>query len=169
MSFNHITGVANFSLSSPLRSLKTLVLSHNNISIIADYSFVEFPCLTLLNLSHNVLETLSEASFQEVDLEILDLSWNMLTSLPETIFLNMSKLRDVKFAYNLLQFLPPLTWKPLSDMVVLHLEENYFICDCHIQWLANNTTPLGNIHGWCSSPKKYKDKKLTHVARILDC
>lgn len=60
----------------PFFNLVHLDASQNNLHVIHSYVFVGFPSLKTLNLSANVIHTISETAFALPELQTIDLSHN---------------------------------------------------------------------------------------------
>lgn len=103
-------------------SLRQIVLSHNHLSHIDNFSFGALPQLEILIMHHNNISALKRKAFGEVSvLQILDLSHNQLAQLSVEQFSNMRRLRHLRLAANELRVLPRDTFK---NTVLEHLDLN---------------------------------------------
>ncbi|XP_051532496.1 leucine-rich repeat-containing protein 19-like [Myxocyprinus asiaticus] len=101
-------------------NLTELILSYNKIEMSSSdiKALLQYPRLRELDLSHNLIQTLSPRAFDNLtNLETLNLRANHLQTLPKDIFKGLPKLK------------------------ILHLEDNLWDCSCS---LANIIKQLNN-------------------------
>ncbi|GIY32691.1 protein toll [Caerostris darwini] len=107
------------------QSLKSLILSGNNIDSLPESLFRNFTLLKYLSLSDNKLRTLPESIFQNVtNLVILEITNNAVESLPSNVFQNLSLLEKLYLYKNKLRGLPDGIFKSLVNLKVLDLADN---------------------------------------------
>eukprot|EP00039_Didymoeca_costata_P030513 m.29970 g.29970 ORF g.29970 m.29970 type:complete len:542 (-) comp8156_c0_seq1:145-1770(-) len=115
---------ANF-LSSNLSSLKTLILSDNEITKLHNTSFMGLSALTTLDLSYNELIDIDEGCFQELrSLEYLYLSHNGLST---RVFQQLGQLTALTFLslrQNKLQHIPGTAFTNLPSLAILAVDRN---------------------------------------------
>ncbi|XP_069464376.1 leucine-rich repeat neuronal protein 4 [Ambystoma mexicanum] len=107
------------------RTLKALNLSYNNLSVIDYHKMAELAELRTLTLSHNSIEELNCTGKAYGSLEILDLSYNLLHSVPKC------------------QGLPKLQWLSLAGNPLQAIGPLAFSCFPHLAFLNLSTTLLG--------------------------
>ncbi|XP_013773616.1 uncharacterized protein LOC106458638 [Limulus polyphemus] len=169
LSFNAIEEINSNAFPPEVSSLKILVLSHNNISVISSAAFTTLTSLSELDLSHNKLANLSRNIFDSPDskLEVLNLNWNRISVLQENMFSLMLALKKVNIAHNFLQYIPSATWRQeLGVIQTIDLSGNFLICDCDIKWILANET---EITGLCSAPWKFAYQPVKRAAATLIC
>ncbi|GFR97547.1 Toll-like receptor [Elysia marginata] len=114
LSYNQLTNIKR--VFRGLKHLKTLKLFHNKITGIERYQFP--PHIELLEINHNIIASISDSSFKDLSrLRVVDLSANNLTKIDR---------KDVEIS-DMLYHSPPgfiLRFNPLP-------------CDCHLGWLKD--------------------------------
>ena len=105
-------------------SLQTLHLAHMNLSNTEDFFMrFDYRALTRLDLSHNLLPSLSPRSFYYLEtLRLLDLSHNLLAEVPDLSGLN--QLQQLHLAHNAIDSLEPHAFEALAALQVLDLSHN---------------------------------------------
>ncbi|KAF4533138.1 hypothetical protein B566_EDAN007949 [Ephemera danica] len=93
-----------------LPRLERLDLSANNLHIIQQYAFRDFPKLAILNLSLNGLHTISPEAFLLPGLRELDLSHNRLSVLRADYWKHMPNLEVLQLVHNALAAVPALVF-----------------------------------------------------------
>lgn len=111
------------------RTLTSLDLSHNNLRVIEAQKILDLPELQILLLSHNAIEQLNWTGAVFNTLQRLDLSYNLLSSVPACH--NMPQLQWLSLAGNSLQKITPLA----------------FSCFPSLKSLDLSTSMLGTISG----------------------
>lgn len=80
-------------MNEPVPKLTSLHLSHNKLSSLTEYFIFMFPALVYLFLDHNALYDLPEYIGKMKHLEVIDVSYNNLSSLPNSLLkLNLKQL-----------------------------------------------------------------------------
>lgn len=74
------------------KRLQVLYLSNNRLTEIPSDLFRTLQNLRFIDMSHNLLRTLPEVLFTDEDLEQLDVSHNQLTKVPASSFTNIAAL-----------------------------------------------------------------------------
>ncbi|XP_058444042.1 chaoptin [Malaya genurostris] len=123
LSHNQITAIHSVDLSNKFRSLSVLDLSHNRLVRLEDATFATVPKLSLLDLSHNdELEFMGKAFLGlENSLIELRLANVSLQTAPE---LANPSLRILKMSHNNLPSFPPDLAANMSSLRELDLSEN---------------------------------------------
>ncbi|XP_056155683.1 extracellular matrix protein 2 [Lampris incognitus] len=119
------TGMTHFPIITD-QGVKTLYLADNRISKIPARALAGLPNLEWLDLSRNKLDdsSISPTLFQNLTkLRRLILDGNNLTKVPAFL---PSSLVELKMNDNKLRGLTPSTFKGLSKLLTLELEDNYF-------------------------------------------
>lgn len=106
---NALPNVTGSNAKQPLSAVVQLDLRQNNLDILKASSFTNVPILKRLFLSGSGLVQIEPSTFSFFSLEILDISYNQLTTLPEGLF----------------------------DKVQggISLDKNRWRCDCDLVWL----------------------------------
>ena len=99
---------------------------------------------------------------------LLDLSFNCITNIPSTFFINYPNITRLNLVGNHLTTIPSKDeWKMINSLVILELKGNNFICNCSglqlkitLTWLnARQRTKVEHLNQIiCSSPSSVKDK-----------
>ncbi|XP_049328211.1 slit homolog 2 protein isoform X2 [Astyanax mexicanus] len=94
--------------------------------------------LTLIDLSNNLISTLSNNSYSNMsDLLTLILSYNRLRCIPAKAFEGLRSLRLLSLHGNDIAVIPEGAFKDLSSLSHLALGANPLHCDCGMQWLSD--------------------------------
>ncbi|XP_077973715.1 uncharacterized protein LOC144429519 [Styela clava] len=106
-------------------SLLSLNLSHNVIQSLSEDNFQLTPALTYIDLSYNNLTCIQGNVFRGLtDLQTLILTGNRIASLSPQSFRNLTSLRDLKLSYNKIRALPIDIFTSLSNLKTLSLDGN---------------------------------------------
>lgn len=187
LSNNHIASIPDIGLSS-LRSLTTLLLQDNLLTIIADRAFVGLQTLSVLNISsnrlvalppelfqsprtltqlylqNNTLAVLAPGLFEGLDrLEVLDISQNELTStwINRDTFAGLVRLVVLNLGYNELTKIDQNVFHALYSLQILNLEHNA------IESIANNAfSDLKNLHALTLSHNRLKSLEAYHLSDL---
>ncbi|KAL3873569.1 hypothetical protein ACJMK2_036666 [Sinanodonta woodiana] len=130
-----------------LINLEELYLSSTNLVTVPDFVFRYITKLQILDLSYNQLTSVNQKSFHGLKDTItsITLSENNLTTIDECVFKNFSKLNH------------------------LFLSENIWNCDCHLLWLYDwiNVSPgiADLVDCVCHSPPSLIGKQIQNVNR----
>lgn len=167
-------------------SLDTLLFYHNNIETVSNDAFSGLPAITHIRLYENSISEILPGTFAHLtNLEVVDLSKNHLTTLPEdeihlvgsmnSLILNNNRitrippgsfsglageLSSMYMNQNSLTELDEEVWSPLlDDDVSVYLEENPFACDCDVAWLILNQSLLERVRDEprCSDGQRFVD------------
>ncbi|XP_066267495.1 toll-like receptor 3 [Branchiostoma lanceolatum] len=132
--------------------------------------FYALLALRVLDLSSSGIAALPRKAFQvHSQLEGLDLSNNEILSLPDQLFPpTPTSLRDLSLRSNRISVLPETRYNYfVRGLEILDLRENFFQCDCDIQWFITWANSSGVVQGWeggaytCSSPSSLRNKPLS--------
>lgn len=143
---------------------------------------------------HNCqLEKLFKDSFHGLEeLHTLDLSMNLLKSLPDSIFNDLKSIRQIKLNDNQMKQVSHDLFIPLTDMKSLTLYGNPWNCSCEMQYWKENlvmvkyepTTDICNGTACfdknilvydndytprCDYPENQKGKNVFYVLKTLSC
>ena len=109
---------------SPLVSLEHLDVSFNELSSLPDGWMEDAEAVSIVNLSHNRLRSVSSIAFQHVSIQHLDLSWNALTALHS---MGEFKVSVLSLGYNKLSSIAESTFDHTTNSLEeLDLSSNYF-------------------------------------------
>ena len=86
-----------------------------------------FSCLTQIKLvlSYNLLFQLKSSDLIHPRATHLDLSYNLLSSIPDNLFKNMPCLESIDLQHNLLQFIHERTFYDLENLEAVYLSSTY--------------------------------------------
>jgi Leucine-rich repeat (LRR) protein len=119
-----VTSLASDTLAA-MTSLRTLILSDNNMQDIAADAWSTLTALESLSLAGNMLGALPSQGFQNCGaLSSLTLERNRLTWLHDATFYGASALRELKLSENKLTVLSAAIFDGLSALTALHVEKN---------------------------------------------
>ncbi|XP_078614281.1 uncharacterized protein LOC144883559 [Branchiostoma floridae x Branchiostoma japonicum] len=131
--------------------------------------FDAMPALKVLDLSSSGIAALPRKVFRiHHDLESLDLSDNQILSLPGQLFPpSPTSLRVVSLRGNRISVLPESRYGYfVRGLEILDMQDNFFQCDCDIQWFVVWANSSSVVQGWegggytCSSPASLHNKAL---------
>lgn len=92
---------------------------------INDYSFRGCKIVDSILLPFNQINVVDERSFYEnTELQIIDLSENLITEYPENLFINQKKLMLLRLVNNGIRDLPLNLFQPLRNMLLLDMSRN---------------------------------------------
>ncbi|XP_058821803.1 chaoptin [Topomyia yanbarensis] len=123
LSHNQITAIHSVDLSNKFRSLSMLNLSHNRLVRLEDATFATVPRLSLLDLSHNSEMEFMGKAFLGLENSLIELRLAnvSLESVPE---LANPSLRILKVSHNNLPSVPPELAANMSSLRELDLSDN---------------------------------------------
>ncbi|XP_046420533.1 toll-like receptor 6 [Neodiprion fabricii] len=124
---NNSISVLSPGLLSDLQQLVSLDLSRNQLtsSWLTSGTFSGLIRLVLLDLSHNKIEKLDPALFKDLyTLQILNLQYNELETIPADTFSPMSNLHTLAIAHNHLTYLDAYSLNGLFALSLLALDSN---------------------------------------------
>lgn len=116
-------------------TLDTLNLHNTGLTALEPHIFNKLRRLRILYLSGNQLQDLDYRLFENLtELCLLDLSYNLLVSLPPgtRTFRSQGKLEKLALNNNRLTYLDEELLKPLHSLRKLYLSGNPFTCDCRL-------------------------------------
>ncbi|XP_021141319.2 slit homolog 1 protein isoform X1 [Columba livia] len=149
-----------------VRGLRELYLSHCSITAIRNAQGIP-PALEILDLSHNLLESLPGSFLEDApSLRVLHLDSNQLQELPRSFLKASTQIQEVYLGFNALTFLPASLLKP--SLLHLQLSNNSWHCSCAL---------LSNLEGWpslateviCHAPERYHGVDLQSISRDELC
>ncbi|XP_013415551.1 leucine-rich repeat-containing G-protein coupled receptor 4 [Lingula anatina] len=176
---NSLTESTDFGFLLNLRSLTSLRLSNNNLTMVPKMlgnltqlqyldlsdahlvSFTEKDCQSLvalktLDLSRNGINVIDENTFgTQGNLEHLHLQNNNIRTFKEDAFHGLrDSLISLDISYNQLQLLEYEVFASLQNLQQFNFHGNSLICDCQLLWLRElNTTSVQDP--FCAKPAEY--------------
>lgn len=187
LSANSITGLPDNGFSS-LRLLNSLFLQDNHLTSLADRSFVGLQSLKMVNMTNNKLTALPPELFQSpralqhiylknnslnvlapgllegLDrLEVLDLSWNKLTSewVKRNTFAGLVRLVVLNLDHNQLTRIDQNVFRGLYSLQILNMENN------NIETIADYAfSDLKNLHALTLSQNRLKELEAFHFSDL---
>ena len=145
-------------LIKPLTSLISLDLSYNFISVLVSETFESQVNLRELRLSNNELSIWEPNMTNLIHLELLDLSYNKLTTLSET----------TKLTLNELEAHPEYRTK---EHISLNLEGNPLSCNCTninlLSWMSRTKINFLNINKYRCTSNHGQFVKMSDVDELL--
>ncbi|CAD5219599.1 unnamed protein product [Bursaphelenchus xylophilus] len=163
---NHITQIPK-DVFKPMKNLRRLDLSKNNIHTVDPEAFSGLSSLNTLVLYANNITDLPEGVFDPlVELQLLLLNANKLQCLRKDLFKKQGMLNLLSLYDNEIKSIANGTFQPLKMLQTLHLARNPLICDCNLEWLAEylHHHPIETSGAKCEGPKRMAKKKLGSVA-----
>ncbi|CAG9563755.1 unnamed protein product [Danaus chrysippus] len=107
-----------------MRNIETLLLSYNEIKSVG-LNFVRFINLKMLELDHNELTSLSEGSLKNLlNLEHLNLSSNQLNTIQEDSFRGLQKLQEIDLSNNQIKTVPAYLFQSNINLHTVYLSNN---------------------------------------------
>uniref|UniRef100_A0A8D0KLX8 Uncharacterized protein n=1 Tax=Salvator merianae TaxID=96440 RepID=A0A8D0KLX8_SALMN len=128
-----------YSTFHELQKLQILVLSNNILSTIYGTWFRNTKDLVRLHLNGNQLTSITGESFEManlVNLRILDLSNNFISSIEKKAFHSLTQLMEIDLSRNRLAVIPD-TFSSLTQLRLLSLDQNWWNCTCKLYDLAS--------------------------------
>lgn len=179
-----------------MKSLAFLDLSQNGIRELPGpggiHTFEGLDSLSALNLERNLIQTLGETAFQGVrktlsslsllnnllaefpvgaihllkELRVLDIGFNLLTTLPETSFRGNPGITLLALDGNPLQNVPERALAHLNKTLRgLSLGGRFLHCDCKLKWVAEwvrngdlQVTSRERNPQFCGSPNRFRER-----------
>lgn len=122
-----LTEVPKFAISENLKLMNHLMLSTNKIKTIDDVTtFVHLVNLEIINLTGNIIESIAENIFLPLKkLKTVILRGNRLTQIPDRLFQHFPKLIIIDLSHNLIEFVPVNAFRG-SPVKYLNLASNRF-------------------------------------------
>ncbi|XP_015914167.2 leucine-rich repeat and immunoglobulin-like domain-containing nogo receptor-interacting protein 3 [Parasteatoda tepidariorum] len=148
-----------------LETLTALGISSADLSFIHPDAFRELPNVDLLVLKNNAISEMSRSMFPNPAKKLyhLDLSNNLLTTLPDNMFSNMPDLHEVHLNNNKFVTLREEVFSPIMQKLQsMMLAGNEIRCDCRLRWMVNHRIPL-YFKGECSEPQSLKGNDLRYL------
>jgi hypothetical protein len=150
-----------------LANLVELDLSNNYLTVIPSTNFGYFPSLMRLSLSNNPITSIKTHCFQHLSyLNTLELSDCKIEVIEREAFSGLNHLEWLRLNGNRLSNIQGENLFP-DTLRGIDLENNYWICDCHLRdlhsWLLNFNMPH-TVDPICSLPERLKKRLITSIA-----
>jgi len=153
-----------------LPSLKFLNLKDNLISHIDPRdTFVEVSLLEELyldgnQLSHTIEDT-SEPFKHLSKLRVLGLAANSIKSLGNMALVGLDNLESIDLSNNVISTIQESPFSSLSHLKSILLNSSSLLCDCNLRWFAEyvNTTEMLGVTGTCAHPETLKERTVTSI------
>lgn len=145
ISHNNVSGLTNLSFDG-LWNVEMLDLSFNNIESIPPGMIAKIRNMKQINLTHNNLVTLPHDFFyNKLDIETVDLSWNKITHIPLNVTWDyrIAKIRLIDLSYNLLTAFEPWIYTNLDEM-----DPSYTRLPRVLNLTHNNISTFTNDYNW---------------------
>ncbi|XP_067419414.1 leucine-rich repeat-containing protein 53-like [Emydura macquarii macquarii] len=123
---------------SELQKLQVLVLSNNALNSIYGAWFKNMKGLMRLQLNGNQITNLTDSSFGTTcldSLRSLDLSNNFISYIEKNAFQRLPQLEEMDLSRNRLALIPDM-FSPLTQLILLSLDQNQWNCTCRLCDLA---------------------------------
>ncbi|XP_036782822.2 PH domain leucine-rich repeat-containing protein phosphatase 2 isoform X2 [Manis pentadactyla] len=150
--------------------LRTLYASSNRLTAVSVYPVPSL--LTSLELSRNLLECVPDWACEAKKLEILDVSYNLLTEVPVRILSSLS-LRKLMVGHNRVQALPVLVEHiPLEVLDVQHnllsrLPDTLFSKALNLRYLNASANSLESLPSACAGEESLSVLQLLYLTNNL--
>ncbi|XP_022909438.2 protein artichoke [Onthophagus taurus] len=124
-----------------LQVIEHIDLSENNITIIEKQAFKDI-YLSLINVSHNAIETIESGAFENcVNITILDMTYNKIKTIPKRAFDETTYATELRFSYNLFTELSQIPLQNMTGLKLLNVSHNEIVN------ISKNTFPkLYELH-----------------------
>ncbi|KAK0094348.1 hypothetical protein PV326_011160 [Microctonus aethiopoides] len=166
--------VVTFDLTIGTKKIAYMNLSHNNINEIRKYVIGNLTSLRTLDLSYNDLSDIAEDKIFEPpeNLTNLYLSHNHFTHLPMKKIISMPALQILDIEHNQFGSFDENFMKIINNGTVLRFSNNPINCDCYIRpvkrWLSTLTEIPNEWKNFtCASPNYVAGKSLSKVSEEL--
>ena len=133
-----------------------LILSDNVIRKINLEALKGLKELKVLDLSGNMISSVPDNTFQTlIKLETLNLVNNYIKCIGVKAFHGLVSLKYLSLTENMISQIPETSFQDLSSLTHLYLGENKLYCDCDLKWLARLVQEKGLDGGVakCELPK----------------
>lgn len=125
LSHLHIADLDGIDEIPNISSVRTLNLSHNELSFLSRDSFKAFKSLRNLDLSFNHIGSLRYENFNNlIHLHKLNLSHNRLKNLNQHTFSKLTRLHKLNLSHNILEWIGARTFHNVSNLKILNLAGN---------------------------------------------
>ena len=151
----------------PLFTLTHMDLSQNAIHVIHPYVLSGFPNLKTLNLSCNVLHTISQNALTLPQLETLDLSQNQLGVIHPHFFSSSPKLSEIDLSGNGISRLNDGNFGTLTNLALLDLSRNSFMIIEDNVFVGMNVSHLDLGQNVLRRPPRFQLQKLAFVKTLV--
>ncbi|CAH1789325.1 unnamed protein product [Owenia fusiformis] len=155
-----------------LTSLKTIVLSYNNLANTPfdalEAFFHQLPTLKSIDLSFNNIQHLPYDVFSGMpNLTELILQGNRMTSFSNKYIMNNPKLQRLLLQRNALTWIDATMFAKLTSSFTLNIENNAFYCSCNLrdfrQWLNSRNKNVVIVKGenqHCKTPSRFNETSI---------
>ncbi|XP_012515906.1 PREDICTED: PH domain leucine-rich repeat-containing protein phosphatase 2 [Propithecus coquereli] len=151
-------------------SLRTLYASSNRLTAVNVYPVPSL--LTSLELSRNLLECVPDWACDSKKIEILDMSYNLLTEVPMRILSSLS-LRKLMVGHNQVQSLPalvehiPLEVLDIQHNVLTRLPDTLFSKALNLRYLNASANSLESLPSACTGEESLSMLQLLYLTNNL--
>lgn len=151
-----------------LPKLNHLEVFNSSTSNIYYSSFSHLQSLQSLNLSHNLITTVPNGLFDNLSsLKSLDISYNHITHLQEDVFLGLKSLRRLDLSHNSIQYVDAEVFTHLEDLQSIDLSQNEVIQFFEPYFKHNNNLRAINMSNtWVS--KTFINENANRSYREMD-
>uniref|UniRef100_G1R1B6 PH domain leucine-rich repeat-containing protein phosphatase 2 n=1 Tax=Nomascus leucogenys TaxID=61853 RepID=G1R1B6_NOMLE len=151
-------------------SLRTLYASSNKLTAVSVYPVPSL--LTSLDLSRNLLECVPDWACEAKKIEVLDVSYNLLTEVPVRILSSLS-LRKLMLGHNHVQNLPtlvehiPLEVLDLQHNALTRLPDTLFSKALNLRYLNASANSLESLPSTCTGEESLSMLQLLYLTNNL--
>lgn len=145
-------------LFTGLDNLEVLLLGGCDIKYLNSNTFKSLKNLKHLGLERNKLTTLPNIDAL-INLEIVDLSQNIIRPWNLAVFRHNRQLTDLRISGNKLTQLTPAMIKDFNNLTYLDLTENFFTCDC----FSGNSNKIIDLIKYQNISCAFPDSSLTLI------
>ena len=147
------------------REVTELILSKNSIRKINLEALKGLKELKVLDMSGNMISTIPDNTFQTlIKLETLNLVDNYIKCIGAKAFHGLVSLKYLSLTENMISQIPESSFQDLTSLTHLYLGENALYCDCDLKWLARLVQEKGLDGGVakCELPKSMAAQALLY-------
>lgn len=123
LSYNNLAKLDDRTFQS-LHSLETLILSNNKIEELNMLTFVGLSTLSKLDLSSNLIRNLNAEAFEDLSLNILNVSHNGITELDEKFFTHIHQMQVLDMSGNNISTLNNSFYNSSAMLTELYISNN---------------------------------------------
>ncbi|XP_071850729.1 uncharacterized protein [Apostichopus japonicus] len=168
LSHNNISNLPINWFNKNSSSVVSLGLKNNSIEDISSPFFSYFPNVEEIDLSGNLIKSIADPDLfnQNVKLSALSLEYNKIESINPNLFSNNPNLRFLDLVGNQIEFLDVDTLNNLHTHTTLNLLDNPIKCDCYAIHLRDYLLMCHThetLYPSCATPNEYNNQRISSV------